>query len=79
MRGMGSIDLIASTEVTMLTPKLSALTLVSLLATAACGDDDTMTPDGGKEVKKDAATTEDSGPGKGGEVDSGSEMTIDAG
>jgi hypothetical protein len=52
---------IASIEVAMLSPKLSAITLVSLLAAAACGDDDTSPGDGGSEMKKDAAVTEDSG------------------
>jgi hypothetical protein len=56
--------------------KLFALTLSSLLIAAACGDDDTTPSDGGREMKKDGAVSEDSGPA--GETDSGGEV-VDGG
>jgi hypothetical protein len=70
------MSLIASIEVTMLSPKLSAITLVSLIATAACGDDDTSPADAGSEMKKDAAAAEDSGSA---DHDSGTVEEVDGG
>ena len=59
----------------MLSPKLSAITLVSLLAAAACGDDDTSPGDAGSVMKKDAAAEDSGSP----DHDSGTVEEVDGG